>query len=314
MNQAAKAPLLSIVIPSFNEAENIPLVVDEVSKVIPAGFDYELLFVDDGSNDSSPLVLKKLAGENARVKFLFLSRNFGHQHALKAGLDYAKGDAVICMDGDLQHPPAIIPVMIEKWWKESYDVVYTIRKEDKELSFLKRKTSALFYRLMNAFTDIELKQGAADFRLIDRKLVEEIKRMNDPFLFIRGLIPWMGFKQFELEYQPGKRLHGVTKYTFRKMFRFAINGITSFSIKPLRFAVFMGFFISLLSFIYGVYAIAIFWFDDRAISGWASMITSVVFLGGLQLIILGIIGEYIGKIYVQLKNRPTYIVKEKNFN
>lgn len=314
MNQAAKAPLLSIVIPSFNEAENIPLVVDEVSKVIPAGFDYELLFVDDGSNDSSPLVLKKLAGENARVKFLFLSRNFGHQHALKAGLDYAKGDAVICMDGDLQHPPAIIPVMIEKWWKESYDVVYTIRKEDKELSFLKRKTSALFYRLMNAFTDIELKQGAADFRLIDRKLVEEIKRMNDPFLFIRGLIPWMGFKQFELEYQPGKRLHGVTKYTFRKMFRFAINGITSFSIKPLRFAVFMGFFISLLSFVYGVYAIAIFWFDDRAISGWASMITSVVFLGGLQLIILGIIGEYIGKIYVQLKNRPTYIVKEKNFN
>lgn len=305
---------ISIVIPSYNEAENIPLLIEEVTKVIPAGFDFELLFVDDGSNDATALVLKEMADRNQNVKFILLSKNFGHQHALKAGLDHARGEAVICMDGDLQHPPSIIPLMIEKWKNEAYDVVYTIRKDDKDLSLLKRKTSAIFYRLMNAFTDIELKQGAADFRLIDRKLVEEIKKLNDPFLFIRGLIPWMGFRQFELEYQPGKRLHGVTKYTFRKMFRFAINGITSFSIKPLRFAIVMGFFISLLSFLYGIYAIAIYLLDDKAISGWASMITSVVFLGGLQLIILGIIGEYIGKIYVQLKNRPTYIVKEKNFN
>jgi polyisoprenyl-phosphate glycosyltransferase len=307
-----KKSLISIVIPSFNEAENIPLLLDEVSRWMPPSLEFEMLFVDDGSSDETALVLKKIAQQNAKVKYLLLSKNFGHQHALKAGIDHAKGDAVICMDGDLQHPPAVIPLMIEKWQKEGYEVVYTIRKDDKELSFLKRKTSALFYKLMNAFTDIELKQGAADFRLIDRKLVEEIKKLNDPFLFIRGLIPWMGFKQFELEYIPGKRIHGVTKYTFRKMFRFAINGITSFSIKPLRFAIVMGFSISLLSFLYGIYAIVIYLLDDKAISGWASMITSVVFLGGLQLIILGIIGEYIGKIYVQLKNRPTYIVKEKN--
>jgi dolichol-phosphate mannosyltransferase len=218
------------------------------------------------------------------------------------------------MDGDLQHPPAVLPEMIQKWKDEDYHVVYTIRKDDKQLSFLKRKSSVLFYKLMNSFTDIELKQGAADFRLLDRQLVEEIKKLNDPFLFIRGLIPWMGFKQYELNYTPGKRLHGETKYTFRKMFRFAVNGITSFSIKPLRFAIVMGFSISFLSFVYGIYAIAIYLLDDKAISGWASMITSVVFLGGLQLIILGIIGEYIGKIYVQLKNRPTYIIKEKSNN
>lgn len=305
-------PFISIVIPSFNEAENIPLLIREIAGCLPGDIEFELLFVDDGSTDDTARELKEQAKQNPRVKYLLLSKNFGHQHALKAGLDYSKGDAVICMDGDLQHPPSLLSVMIEKWRTEKYDVVYTIRQEDKDLSFVKRKTSSLFYKLMNAFTDIELKQGAADFRLIDRKLVEEIKKLNDPFLFIRGLIPWMGFRQFELAYTPGKRMHGVTKYTFRKMFRFAINGITSFSIKPLRFAIVMGFFISLLSFLYGIYAIAIYLLDDKAISGWASMITSVVFLGGLQLIILGIIGEYIGKIYVQLKNRPTYIVKEKN--
>jgi len=198
---------ISIVIPSFNEAENIPLLIEDIPRFIPDDIDFEMLFVDDGSTDQTAHVLKKHAQLNQRVKFILLSKNFGHQHALKAGLDHAIGDAVICMDGDLQHPPAVLPEMIQKWKDEDYHVVYTIRKDDKQLSFLKRKSSVLFYKLMNSFTDIELKQGAADFRLLDRQLVEEIKKLNDPFLFIRGLIPWMGFKQYELNYTPGKRLH-----------------------------------------------------------------------------------------------------------
>lgn len=302
---------ISIVIPAYNEEGNIHVVINRLSEVLNTIGTYQIIFVNDGSSDNTLEELKKAAKENSKIHFISLSKNFGHQAALKAGIDYAHGNCIISMDADLQHPPALIPEMVN-FWKEGYDVVYTQRTEDKGLSFFKKFTSKYFYFLLRKMSDVHIEEGTADFRLLDKKVADIIRQTNDPFLFIRGLVPWMGFKQKKIIYQPDERYSGTTKYTLKKMAAFAINGITSFSIKPLRFATFLGIIISLFAFVYGTYAIIIYFVNDKVISGWASLLTSVLFIGGIQLVILGIIGEYIGKIYIQLKNRPIYIVKESS--
>ena len=303
---------ISFVIPALNEESNIHYISENIIKEINGLFDYEIVFVDDGSTDKTIDELRQLNSLNNKIHFISFSKNFGHQQALKAGIDYAQGDCVITMDADMQHPPALINPMINKWLKEGYDIVYTKRNDDKQLPFLKRKTSDIFYFLINKIADVKIERGAADFRLLDKKVVDIVSKLNDPYLFMRGLIPWMGFKHCCINYAPSKRYAGETKYSYKKMFAFALSGITSFSIRPLHLATIIGLLISLLSFFYGVYAVIIFFFNDKVISGWASVLTSILFVGGIQLLILGIIGEYIGKIYMHLKNRPTYIIRESS--
>jgi len=304
-------PEISIVIPAYNEEGNIKVIISRLCEVLNSLGTFQIIFLNDGSSDNTLEELKIAAQKDARIHYISFSKNFGHQAALKAGIDHATGNCIISMDADMQHPPSLIPEMI-KFWKEGYDVVYTQRKEDKGISVFKKLTSKYFYSLLQKMSDVPIEEGTADFRLLDKKVADIIRQTNDPFLFIRGLVPWMGFRQKKIVYQPDERYSGKTKYTFKKMAAFAINGITGFSIKPLRFATFLGVIISFLSFIYGIYAIVIFFANAKVISGWASLLTSVLFIGGIQLIILGIIGEYIGKIYIQIKNRPFYIIKESS--
>lgn len=302
---------VSIVIPAFNEEGNIRHLCDELQKVLSAYADHELLFVDDGSRDGTLKLLQQLHAENKRIRYISLSRNFGHQLALKAGLDHADGDCVISMDGDMQHPPELIPEMIEKW-KEGYEIVYTRRRIDTQLSFFKRKTSSLFYKFSNFLSDIKIEEGAADFRLLDKEVVNTIRRFNEPHLFLRGLVSWMGYRQYGISYSPHERFSGKTKYSLKKMIVFALNGITSFSVRPLKISVVAGFFISFLAMLYGLYAIYIGLFTDKVVSGWTSLLVTISFIGGLQLIVMGIIGIYLGQVFMQTKNRPNYIIRVKS--
>jgi glycosyltransferase len=304
---------IDIVVPCYNESENIRPLYEAIKEVFAKelpDYDFNLLLVNDGSHDSSLLVLQQLAKEDERVKYLSFSRNFGHQLAVKAGLDHAFAPAVISMDADLQHPPALIPTLIRKW-EEGAQVVATLRTYPEEISKKKRKSSQQFYKLLNLLSDIEIKEGSADFRLLDQAVVEVIRHMRENEPFLRGMVPWVGFTQVYVPYTAQARYAGETKYTIKKMFQLALSGVTSFSVKPLYFAVFLGFFFSLLSVLYVPYVIYSF-LNGSEISGWASLIMTIVFFGGLQLIILGIIGVYIGKIFTQTKERPAYIIQEKH--
>lgn len=304
---------ICIVIPVCNEEKNIPVIIEAIKATIDnTTYDYSITFVDDGSTDNTLTVLKAKSQEYSNVKFIGLSRNFGHQNALKAGIDSTDetADCVIMMDGDLQHPPELIPVLLDKW-TEGHEVVFTIRKDNNRLPLFKRKTSGFFYNLLNKLSDIDLEPGAADFRLLDRNVLHIFKNFNENDLFLRGLSKWVGFRQIAIEYIPGDRKSGTTKYTIKKMLRFALQGITSFSTKPLYIAAYLGFAFSMLSILYVPYIIYSYFFD-KPISGWSSLIATIAFFGGLQLMILGIIGLYLGKLFMQSKNRPHYIVRESN--
>lgn len=303
-------PFVSIVIPCFNEEKNIQVVKNEIIKVIDRFDSYEIIFVDDGSIDKTLETLQAISKSNQKIKYLSFSRNFGHQNALKAGLDHAEGDFTITLDADLQHPPQLINKLIEKW-EQGYEVVYTIRNDDFRRNPFKSLTSRIFYSLINFLSSTKIHYGAADFRLLDRKVVDELKKTSENYLFIRGLVSWMGFKQYSIKYTPGKRYSGDTKYSLLKMLRFAIAGITSFSIKPLRLSLFIGLIIAILSFLYGIFAVCVSLFTDKALPGWGSIIASVLFVGGIQLAMLGIIGEYLGKLFIENKRRPNYIIREK---
>ena len=302
---------ISIVVPVCNEEANVKVMAASLQNVFQSlPYSYTLMFVDDGSTDATMQEIKKLAAENTNIFFISLARNFGHQNALKAGLDMADGDAVIMMDGDMQHPPDLIPEMLQQW-EAGFDIVYTIRKDHKEMPMMKRKTSNLFYNLINNLSDIDLEPGTADFRLMDQKVVEAFRAFKETDLFMRGLVKWMGFKQIGLEYDPALRTQGKSKYTLKRMVRFALEGITSFSIRPLYIATYLGFTFSMLSLLYIPYIIYSFFFGHIA-PGWASIIATIAFFGGLQLMVLGIIGMYLGKLFMQSKQRPLYIVKESN--
>ena len=303
---------LSIVIPTFNEEGNIEILLSKLIETLtPLELDeFEFIFVDDGSQDRSLEIVKKLSIDDPRVKYISFSRNFGHQPALKAGLDHAQFAGVVSLDADLQHPVELIPEMIEKW-KNGAEVVYTKRK-DVSLPWFKRTTSKLFYRIINTLSQIKLEDGVADFRLLDQKVIHALRAYKESNLFIRGLIPALGFKQESIDYTPHKRFAGETKYSFSKMIRFALTGITSLSAKPLYFSIYFGVFFAMLAFIYGLYAIYIFAFGHEAIPGWTSIIASILLIGGIQLIMIGIIGIYLGKVFAQSKGRPNYIIAEKN--
>lgn len=306
-----KKLLISVVVPVHNEEGNIIVLADAIINVLERSFDYELIFIDDGSDDGTLEVLKKQHKKNNRIKFISFSRNFGHQSALRAGLDYTTGDCVISMDGDMQHPPELIPKLIKKW-QEGYDIVYTVRKDDPYTSYSKRKTASIFYWLMNKFSDIEIKKGVADFRLLDRNVVEVMKIIKENDLFIRGAISWLGFRQYGIEYMPKKRSWGETKYSPGKMIRLALSGITSFSVRPLHISTMLGFSLATMAFFYGMYAIYVRLFTNNSISGWASILTVILFIGGVQMVMIGILGEYIGRLFIESKKRPNYIIKEKS--
>jgi dolichol-phosphate mannosyltransferase len=301
---------ISIVVPVYNETDNISAMVQAVADAMQGlPYDFDLTFVDDGSKDATLAIIKDQSRQHAFVQYISFSRNFGHQNALKAGFDHCNGDAIITMDGDLQHPPALIPELL-KAWEAGAEIVYTLRKDHLEMSRMKKGTSNLFYNVLNSLSDIELEKGTADFRLMDKRVIDVVRDIKEYDLFWRGLVKWLGFKQVAIEYTAAERLSGKSKYTMRKMMEFALKGITSFSTKPLNFAIYLGFGSALLALLYIPYILYSLYFG-HPVSGWASMIATIVFFGGLQLIILGIIGMYLGKLFMQSKQRPHYIIKEK---
>jgi dolichol-phosphate mannosyltransferase len=303
-------PDLSVVIPCYNEAANLAALYQRLSPVLKSlNLSYEIIFVDDGSRDTTFDAIRTLHSEDKQVKGLSLSRNFGHQVALAAGLHHSSGNMVITMDGDLQHPPELIPEMINRC-NQGFDIVNTKRLETEGAGFFKRNTSRMFYKLMNRLSDVELTEGGADFRLMNKKAVEAYTSFNERDRFNRGLVTWMGFNQDVIEYNAEERFAGKTKYTFRKMLRFAIDGITSFSSRPLRLAAYTGILVSIAGLLYAVYAL-VRHFSGATIPGWTSMLITVLLLGGVQLISLGVIGEYIARIFNEAKSRPLYFIKEK---
>jgi polyisoprenyl-phosphate glycosyltransferase len=300
----------SIVIPVYNEAEVLPTLYDRLTRVMNGlGEPYEIIFVNDGSADESPLLLQDLQAKDECVKFLSLSRNFGHQIAITAGLDHSGGQAVVVMDADLQDPPEVIPRLIEQW-RKGYDIVFAVRQKRRGEGLLKRATAALFYRILQHLTATEIPLDAGDFRLMSRRAVEALNDIRERNRFIRGLAGWVGFRQTSVSFVRDIRHAGRTKFPLKDMLRFALTGIVSFSLVPLQLAGYLGFLVSSVSFFYMVYAIGLKLFTDRVVLGWTSVMVAVLFLGGVQLLSLGIIGEYIGRIYDEVKQRPLYIIDE----
>ncbi len=303
-------PRFSIVAPAFNEEEVLPEFYRRVREVMDSlGEPWELILVNDGSRDNTLAVMRELHEKDPRVKIISFSRNFGHQIAITAGIDYAEGDAVIIIDADLQDPPEVIPDLIEKW-REGYDVVYAIRRERKGESWFKEWTAKLFYRLIYRITDVDIPKDTGDFRLMDRKVVEALRTMRERSRFMRGLSVWVGFKQTGVYYVREPRFAGETKYPLRKMLKFALDAITSFSYVPLQLATYVGFMIAIVSMLAMLIAVYLRLATGRALLGQATTLVAVLFLGGIQLIFLGIIGEYLGRIYDEVKARPLYIVAE----
>jgi dolichol-phosphate mannosyltransferase len=304
-------PRYSIVAPVFNEEETLPEFYRRTRAVMDAlDGACELILVFDGSRDRSPDIGRELRAQDPRVKVVQFSRNFGHQIAISAGIDYAEGDAVTIIDSDLQDPPEVIHDLIAKW-KEGYQIVYAQRHQRKGETFFKLFTASLFYRLIRRLASIEIPPDTGDFRLIDRKVVLALRRLREHHRFMRGLSVWVGFKQTGIRYVRQERFAGTTQYPFRKMLKFATDAITGFSYVPLQFATTIGLWISGLALLsIPVVAALRFAFGREFFGGQATTLISVLFLGGVQLIFLGILGEYLGRIYDEVKNRPLYIVTE----
>lgn len=299
--------MLSIIIPVFNEAENIPLIAQEVQRQCID--DYEILFVDDGSSDNSFGAIANLAQNNSSIKCISLSRNFGHQNALMAGMVSASGNYIIMMDCDLQHPPSLIPDMIAHL-HNGFDIVVTKRKKTAEISASKKLLSSLFYKFLNGISDVKIDANAADFKGFNRKVLEAILQFKEKELFLRGIFSWVGFKSITIEFEAPQRIHGKTKYSFTKMIKLGLKGITSFSFKPLRIALLIGCIISLAAFTFAIFAFAAY-FKGETVPGWASMIIAIMFLGGTQLLAIGLLGEYIASLFVETKSRPLFLVDKK---
>jgi len=306
-----KETLFSVVVPLFNEEEVILETYLRLKKVMDSLKEaYEIIFVNDGSRDKTVIIVNEICEKDSNIKLIDFSRNFGHQTAITAGMDYSEGDAIVVIDADLQDPPEIIPKMIEKW-REGYDVVYGKRLERKGDSFFKKFTAKIFYRFMRKMTDVDIPVDTGDFRLIDRKVCDALKTINERNRYVRGIISWLGFKQTGLEFVRDKRFAGVTKYPLKKMMKFAFDAITSFSYKPLKLASYAGLLVSALSFAYLL--VVLFqklFISGSTVQGWVSLIAVNLFFNGIVLIILGIIGEYIGRIYDEAKGRPLYIVRQ----
>lgn len=307
----AKPQILSVVIPCYNEQE----VIGETMRRLEIfcselqNLDVELIFVDDGSNDRTRDLLRGFAAGNPNIKLIGFSRNFGHQIAVTAGIDASNGDAVVLIDADLQDPPEVMHQMIAKW-REGFDVVHGTRTERPGESAFKLATARGFYRLLNHLSDVPIPLDTGDFRLMSRDVVDTLRAMPERDRFVRGMVSWVGFKQIALPYRRAERFAGKSKYPLRKMLRFATDGILSFSTKPLQMSVAMGMICASLALLGIVYALFLRIFTNNWVEGWTALMIAVLFIGGVQLISVGILGEYVGKIYNEIKNRPLYVVHE----
>lgn len=315
MNAPASAnrshlPTYSIVIPIYNEEQTIAELHRRLTTVLDGcGATAEVVLVEDGSGDNSFEVLRQIHRTDPRFKVLRLSRNFGHQVAIAAGIDYARGDAIVVMDGDLQDPPELLPQMIAKW-KDGYQVVYTVKRSRKE-NLLKRIAFRLFYRLMHVFSSISIPMEAGNFSLLDRQVVDVLRKMPERNRYIGGMRAWAGFRQTGIEFDRDARFAGKPQMTFRRLINLALDGLFSFSNAPLRLAVYVGMIVAGISFLGAAYVIYEKLFTDKAILGWASTIVSITFIGGIILLTLGVIGEYISRIYDEVKQRPLYVIRDK---
>jgi dolichol-phosphate mannosyltransferase len=305
-------PLLSIVVPCFNEEAVIVQTLGVLGRALQAIPDIraEIVCVDDGSADATMKCLRNAAETDSRLRVVALSRNFGHQLALTAGLDAARGDAVVVIDADLQDPPEVIEGMVARW-KDGVDVVFGVRTLRSGETAFKRGTAHLFYRLMRAVSSSDIPMDAGDFRLMDRAVVDALRTLPERDRFVRGLVSWVGFRQEGIPYERHARAGGETKYPFRRMLRFALDGIFSFSAMPLRLATYLGLFVSFASVVGIGYALWVRFFVSSVVPGWAGQWIGTMFLGGVQLLSLGIIGEYVGRIYGEVKSRPLYVVRER---
>lgn len=302
-------PQYSFIIPIFNEEGGLPELYARLCEFLAdLNAESEVILIDDGSRDRSLEIMIDISKRDPRLKIVEFSRNFGHQIAITAGMDYATGDAIIIMDADLQDPPEVVREMIEKW-KEGYEIVYGIREEREGQTWFKRVTAAGFYRLLRRLTDLNLPVDVGDFRLVDRKALDAFKSLRERSRYVRGLFCWVGFKHTGVRYKRAARFAGETKYPFRKMLKLATDGVVSFSTFPLRLALNAGFWIAGLSFVAGIWAIVDKLTGRYVVPGWVSTMVAVAFLGGIQLVILGIMGEDIGRIYEEVKARPLYIVR-----
>ncbi len=304
---------ISILIPCYNEEKSLPLLYPELVKLMEGNkaYDWELMFVNDGSTDGTLAALQQLRQQDSRVNYVDLSRNFGKEAAMLAGFDYVTGDCMVIIDADLQHPPTLIPEMI-KHWEAGYDDVYAKRRSRGKESWLRRRLSLLFYKLLQSSSRFDVLQNVGDFRLLDRKCINALKRMRESERYTKGMYSWIGFKKKEVEFDQGDRLAGDSSWNFRRLFSFALDGITSFTNAPLRISTMMGFVVSVCAFLYMIYVFCKALIYGDPVQGYPTLVILVLFLGGIQLLSLGIIGEYIGRIYNETKNRPDYIVRQFN--
>jgi dolichol-phosphate mannosyltransferase len=310
--RAARAGRLSIIVPCFNEE----LVLRETNRRLLAtaaqsGMDFEILYVDDGSVDGTADILRELHAADARVKVVRLSRNFGHQFAITAGLEHVSGDAVVLIDADLQDPPEVILQMLARWNEGRWDVVYGTRIDREGESLFKLGTAKLFYRVINSLSDVAIPLDTGDFRLMDRKVVDALLSMPERDRFLRGMVSWLGFRQLALPYHRVARFAGTTKYPMKKMLRFAMDGILSFSVVPLRLATMIGLAASLLALLGSCAALGLRLWTHHWVVGWTSLLLAGLFMGGVQLVCLGVVGEYVGRTYWEAKKRPLYLVQER---
>jgi polyisoprenyl-phosphate glycosyltransferase len=305
------SPEISVIVPVFNEEKNIPLIIERLTQVLGScAASHEILFIDDGSRDATVAALQKAVALDGRIRCISFSRNFGKEIAIAAGIDHVRGQAAILIDADLQHPPETIPVFIAKW-REGFDMVYGQRidrsTDGKTYSGLARR----FYKTFERLGEMPLPEGAGDFRLISRPVIDALRKMPERARFSKGLFAWVGFRQTGVPYQVSARIHGETKWNYRKLFRFALDGLTSFSTVPLRLATYAGLAVSLLAFVYAFVTIVRTIVMGVSVPGFPSLIVAVMFFSGIQLIFLGVIGEYVGRIFAEVKERPLYIVAKE---
>ena len=306
---------ISILIPCYNEEKSLPLLYPELCKLMDSmpNYGWELMFVNDGSKDDTLNVLKQLRVLDSRVNYVDLSRNFGKEIAMLAGFDYVTGDCMVIIDADLQHPPTLIPEMLQLWEK-GYDDVYAKRKSRGKESWLRKKLSLQFYKILQSSSRFDVLQNVGDFRLLDRSCINALKQIREKERYTKGMYCWIGFKKKEIEFEQGDRIAGVSSWNYKQLFSLAIDGITSFTNVPLRISTVVGFLVSLGAFIYMFYVFFKALFFGEAVQGYPTIVILILFLGGVQLLSIGIIGEYLGRIYNETKNRPNYIVREFNDN